>query len=344
MFPSPDPTQLLLGHLPDTTERQFKDARNRLGALVTWLENTGGDVLQPNLDAYLWYLLQDRKLAPATAKAHLYSIRARYKTLQQEGVIREHLQARYREVPDRTEAVLAVAEALRYLEKALDFSLEDLKPKRTPDDYLRLTAEQIFSLLHKPDPHTHSGRRDRAVLALLFTAGLRKTELVRLQVKDLHFWIDDDELALHVPKCRACVERLVPYEDLIWGLEWVDIWLQAAEIDEGYVFRGFYRKRQRQDETRKMRDSLSPNAVERILANYPLEIDGDQVAVNPMDLRRAYARVLYEARLPLDEILYRLGLKDSNTLLNYIGTANDSLRVPAGEPIFAYLAARTALE
>ena len=273
-----------------------------------------------------------------------FRAQAQPRRAQHDNDLQEHLQARYREVPDRTEAAPAVAETLRYLDDALDFSLEDLKPKRTPDDYLRLTAEQIVTLLHLPDPHTHSGRRDRAVLALLFTAGLHKTELVRLQVKDLWYRTGDGELALHVPRGRACVERLVPYEGLIWGLEWVDIWLQAAEIVEGYVFRGFYRKRQRQDETRKMRDSLSPNAVERILANYPLEIDGDQVAVNPMDLRRAYARVLYEARLPLDEILYRLGLKDSNTLLNYIGKADASLEVPAGEPIFEYLAARTAPE
>jgi integrase len=45
-----------------------------------------------------------------------------------------------------------------------------------------LLKEQANELLNAPDPRTLKGKRDRAILALLICCGLRRAELLRLEV------------------------------------------------------------------------------------------------------------------------------------------------------------------
>jgi integrase len=59
-------------------------------------------------------------------------------------------------------------------------------------------------------------------------------------------------------------------------------------------------------------------------------IDGQRRRVRPHDLRRTYARRLYEAGLDLVAIQQNLGHADVKTTLGYIGTLDaDRRRAPA---------------
>jgi integrase/recombinase XerD len=49
-----------------------------------------------------------------------------------------------------------------------------------------LTAAEIESLLAQPDPKTPLGRRDRAMLEVLYATGLRVSELITLKTSDVH--------------------------------------------------------------------------------------------------------------------------------------------------------------
>ncbi len=48
-----------------------------------------------------------------------------------------------------------------------------------------LTRDEVMQLLSAPDPHTRLGRRDRAMLELMYASGLRVSELVGLHPLDL---------------------------------------------------------------------------------------------------------------------------------------------------------------
>jgi site-specific recombinase XerD len=50
-----------------------------------------------------------------------------------------------------------------------------------------LTAEELKRLLEAPDSETREGKRDRAILELFFSTGLRLAELRSLSVKDLNY-------------------------------------------------------------------------------------------------------------------------------------------------------------
>ena len=94
---------------------------------------------------------------------------------------------------------------------------------------------------------------------------------------------------------------------------------------EGPVFRGFYRGNRRLRASR-----LTVRAVQDILDAYPVIVDGRLTRLNPHDLRRTYARRLYEAHVDLLAIQQNLGHSDSKTTLGYIGQLDaESRRPPA---------------
>lgn len=101
----------------------------------------------------------------------------------------------------------------------------------------------------------------------------------------------------------------------------VDAWLQEAGISEGYVLRGLYKggKRLRPGH-------LSVRAIEYVVARYPVMANGHMLTVKPHDLRRTYARRLYEAGVDLLAIQQNLGHADHKTTLGYIGTLDASRR------------------
>lgn len=69
-----------------------------------------------------------------------------------------------------------------------------------------LTLEEITRFLDMPDPDTALGKRDRAIMELLYGAGLRVSELVNINLNDVDF----TNCAVSVkPKRRK--ERILPF-------------------------------------------------------------------------------------------------------------------------------------
>jgi integrase/recombinase XerC len=78
-------------------------------------------------------------------------------------------------------------------------------PKKDKQLPVHLSVDDMFRLLGAPDPETAVGRRDRAILEVAYSCGLRVGELVRLN------WTDVDA-ALGVVRVRGKgnKERIVP--------------------------------------------------------------------------------------------------------------------------------------
>jgi integrase len=122
----------------------------------------------------------------------------------------------------------------------------------------------------------------------------------------------------------------VPYGELEWVLAIVDKWREGAGIDQGPVFRGFYKGHRKVcPGNRKLRPGrLSVRAVAYIVGAYPVRIGGEMVSVKPHDLRRTYARRLYDAGFDLVAIQQNLGHADVKTTLGYIGELDAGKRRP----------------
>lgn len=300
-----------------------KHAKYRLKKFTAWLGERSW--LEPDLGAYRDHLASEG-YAASTISCHLSTLRARYQAIARDNGTRDAL---YRNIPDHCQTPADqkafVDETLERLKNAADPKNSEVKVKTIQDrpdsDFLRLSREQAEVLMAAPGTDTLRGLRDTAVISLLLTTGIREAELVALEVADLRQRLGG-ELALHIKEGKGAKERMVPYGALSWVLVLVDAWLEVAGIEDGPVFRGFYKG-----------GSLRPGpmtgrTVQYILADYPVVIEGEPARIKPHDCRRTYARRCYECGADPLAIRDNLGHADLKTTLAYIGTLDASRRRP----------------
>jgi site-specific recombinase XerD len=317
-----DPNRaLLIAPAPPGDPRAHKDHVHRIGTFADWLTRTHRRWDQPDLADYRAYMLDERKLAPSTVNVHLATIRARYRVLLEAGTLEAELQRLAEEYPPE-ERQPVIDAALARIKEAIHPAATRVEVRPPEVKHLYLADEQVRQLLDSPGTGSLMGLRDTALLALLVTTGIRTNEACLLDVPDLDAEFHGQP-ALHIPAGRGSTERLVPYGGLIWGRECVEDWLKAARIEQGPVFRGFYRGAQYIRPRR-----LTPTTLDNLLASYPIDIDGKPVIIRAMDLRRVYARTLYRAGLNLAAIAANLGLKNIGLVRDYLGPELDDSRVP----------------
>jgi site-specific recombinase XerD len=157
-----------------------------------------------------------------------------------------------------------------------------------------LTADQCRSLLRASCPDTLRGKRDRAILAVLIGCGLRRAELVGLQVDDLqickaHWVVDLIGKGKHV--------RTVPMPN--WVKCAVDGWTQAAGITTNFIFRAVNRTGAIWGE------HITPKAIWHVVKGAARRAGIANLA--PHDLRRSCARLCHLAGGELEQIQFLLG-------------------------------------
>lgn len=91
-----------------------------------------------------------------------------------------------------------------------------------------LSAEEVARMKEACDPSTVVGRRDRAALALMARAGLRRAELVGLDVEDFRDGLTSGTL---VVRGKGSKERLVPLTNGV--LDAVRDWIEVRGAEPG---------------------------------------------------------------------------------------------------------------
>jgi site-specific recombinase XerD len=306
-----------------------KDTRHRLGKFSQWLADQGREWYEPDLAVYRDHLLTTYRTS--TVQAHLSTIRGWYWDILWDNRTRDVLYHLVSPVEDRpADRKALVDELLARIENGINpknSTVKTVTRQDRPDArHLRLTSEQASALMAAPGLRTLRRLRDTAVIGMLLCTGIREAELSALEVRDLRQRLGG-ELALHVRQGKGRKERLIPYGELSWILAIVDRWLVVTGIGRGPVFRGLYKGGEQIDAAQRLRPGrLSVRAIQYILAGYPVMVDGEMVTARPHDLRRTYARLLYEAGVDLVAIQQNLGHAEIRTTLGYIGMLNAGRR------------------
>jgi integrase/recombinase XerD len=192
-------------------------------------------------------------------------------------------------------------------------NLESPKLRRSLPGYLRL--EEVERLLAQPDANTTLGLRDRAMLEVLYSTGLRVSELVGLRVGDL-----DSKSG-----CVRCVgkgdkERIVPVGRK--ALATVEKYLQAGRPE-------MLRQAKALNSTALFVNNrgvaLSRVGVWKILSAYGRRA-GLRVALTPHMLRHSFATHLLEHGADLRSVQLMLGHADISTTQIYTHVVEERLK------------------
>jgi integrase/recombinase XerD len=170
--------------------------------------------IAPHIAAFLQKRLAvDRRASPHTCDTYAYAFQLLFKFMSHQfGVapadltlehldaplvlqFLDHLQTQRHNAPrTRNARLAAIRSFMRFVEYRVPSALDQVRrvraiPAQRTDTRLvrHLTAEEYRALVDTPDPTTRLGIRDRAMLLLALTGGLRVSELVGLRLDEVEF-------------------------------------------------------------------------------------------------------------------------------------------------------------
>jgi integrase/recombinase XerD len=166
-----------------------------------------------------------------------------------------------------------------------------------------LSRDEVERLLARPDPRTAAGRRDRAMLELLYATGLRVSELIGLELNDVNL-----ETRVLVARGKGSKERLVP------------VGAPAAEAVRAYLStarEALLRGRRSKDLFVTPRGKrMTRQGFAKIVARLARGA-GIARAISPHKLRHSFATHLLEGGADLRVVQAMLGHSDVSTTQIY---------------------------
>jgi site-specific recombinase XerD len=170
-----------------------------------------------------------------------------------------------------------------------------------------LSGDECGAVLRNAFGSSLRAKRDYAMLAILFGCGLRRSELVGLDVDDIQMrqghWAIVDLIG------KGGHIRTVPVP--VWAKAALDDWMASAGIANGKIFRAVAR-------TGKMwGDGISQNVVWYVVKSCCERAGLQHIA--PHDLRRTCAKLCHTHGGEIEQIQFLLGHASVQTTERYLG-------------------------
>ena len=185
-------------------------------------------------------------------------------------------------------------------------------PKRTKDLPTFLEVEEVEKLLAMPDEKTHRGKRDKAMIEVLYATGLRVSELVNLESDSVNL-----ERGFIMTRGKGDKERVVPIgEQAIQSIEQY-VSMARPEFLKGKTSAFLFLRRGGKPMTRQ--------GFWKLLKEYARLADIKR-EISPHKLRHSFATHLLERGADLRAVQAMLGHADLSTTEIYTHVNRERLK------------------
>ena len=178
-------------------------------------------------DLYFQYLRVEKGVSNETIRNYEYDLRIFFETLNKKttsdlksGDIQEFIRIQTQNmlsIPTILRRISSTKNLYLFLEKErlISFQIDSLeKPKGGKKLPVCISIEEVEALLEQPDLSKPEGQRDRAMLEVMYSSGLRISELLNLRMNQINF---DRGMVKIIGKGNK--ERIVPIGD--YALEYL---------------------------------------------------------------------------------------------------------------------------
>lgn len=263
------------------SKNTIESYKNDLDDFKEYLEiinKTPEDIDKKDAFNYLIFLSK-KKLKPSSLRRKISAIRSFYKFLIKEELIEK------------------------------DPTIDLTFPKNEKKLPQVLTIDEIEKLINSIDNKTLKGKRDKAIIELLYSSGLRVSEIINLKTRDL-------DLENNYLKCfgKGSKERIVPFGEL--AKTYIIDYLKEREklkIESDLLF------------VNKKGEKLLRQQINNLLRIYSKKAKLKK-KVHPHMLRHSFATHLLERGADLRSVQELLGHVDISTTQIYTHLTKDYLR------------------
>ena len=181
-----------------------------------------------------------------------------------------------------------------------------------------LEEDQLKLLFEMQDLNKRSGLRDRAILDVLFSTGLRVSELCNLNIDSIN--LDTGEFAVIGKGRKVRTVYLSPS-----AIDWLGRYLSTRKDDFAPLFLRYSGKRMKVGDETGESLRLTPRSVERLVKRYTLRA-GIAVDATPHTLRHTFATGLLREGADLRSVQELLGHSNVATTQIYTHVTNRQLK------------------
>lgn len=173
-----------------------------------------------------------------------------------------------------------------------------------------LTLEEIEKLIAEPDVRTTIGKRDKAMIELLYATGIRVSELVSLNLSDINS-------SMGYVRCKSAGKsRVIPMGSM--ATQAIDVYLKTSRAklvksDEEALFVNYYGKR------------ISRQGFWKLIKRYTKTLDINK-DITPHTLRHSFALHLVQNGADLKAVQEMLGHSDVSTTQIYREMSNAKMK------------------
>ena len=254
-------------------------------------------------ELYFQYLRVEKGVSNDTINNYMYDLRQFFSFLKKKSTDDLRKSDIQEFIRIQTQNMLSVPTILRrisstknfYLflerERIINFEIDDLdKPKGSKKLPVCISIEEVEALLNAPDLDKNEGQRDRAMLEVMYSSGLRISELLNLTMRQINF-----QRGMLRIVGKGNKERIVPIGD--YALEYLNKYINEGRRkninrNSDYVFLNrygeplsrvyFFKQVKKYAKDAGIKVEISPHTLRHCFATHMLENGAELRAVQEM--------------------------------------------------------------